>query len=190
MTLRKQEDTGSWRRKLKIALYGELSLEEAIVPPHILRDRPRPSASTSFPIQPLELSYGSIICEYECNELCSNSYTYQVFSHCFCFLLSWSWEKSWNRMHWCVSTSPSLYTGVSRCRKVSKINTNLADSSQPRIWRILKKKYTIAWITGTVTSPLFFVISRFSKHVILVRTDKIREMISTVQSRAFYISVS
>jgi hypothetical protein len=30
MTLRKQEDTGSRRRKLKIALFGELSLEEAI----------------------------------------------------------------------------------------------------------------------------------------------------------------
>jgi hypothetical protein len=30
MTLSKQEDTGSSRRKLKIALFGELSLEEAI----------------------------------------------------------------------------------------------------------------------------------------------------------------
>jgi hypothetical protein len=30
MTLRKQEDTGSWRRKLRIALFGEPSLEEAI----------------------------------------------------------------------------------------------------------------------------------------------------------------
>jgi hypothetical protein len=30
MTLRKQEDTGSWRRKLRIALFGELSLEEAM----------------------------------------------------------------------------------------------------------------------------------------------------------------
>jgi hypothetical protein len=28
MTLRKQEDTGSWRRKLRIALFGQLSLEE------------------------------------------------------------------------------------------------------------------------------------------------------------------
>jgi hypothetical protein len=36
MTLRKQEDTGSWRRKLKIALFGELSLEEAI---DLSRDR-------------------------------------------------------------------------------------------------------------------------------------------------------
>jgi hypothetical protein len=31
-----QEDTGSWRRKLKIALFGELSLEEAI---DLSRDR-------------------------------------------------------------------------------------------------------------------------------------------------------
>jgi hypothetical protein len=30
MTLRKQEDTGSCRRKLRIALFGELSLEEAM----------------------------------------------------------------------------------------------------------------------------------------------------------------
>jgi hypothetical protein len=30
MILRKQEDTGSWRRKLRIALFGELSLEEAM----------------------------------------------------------------------------------------------------------------------------------------------------------------
>jgi hypothetical protein len=30
MTLRKQEDTGSWRRKLMIVLFGELSLEEAM----------------------------------------------------------------------------------------------------------------------------------------------------------------
>jgi hypothetical protein len=30
MTLRKQEDTGSWRRKLRIALFGELTLEEAM----------------------------------------------------------------------------------------------------------------------------------------------------------------
>jgi hypothetical protein len=30
MTLRKQEDTGSWRRKLRIAFFGELSLEEAM----------------------------------------------------------------------------------------------------------------------------------------------------------------
>jgi hypothetical protein len=29
MTLRKQEDTGSWR-KLRIAIFGELSLEEAM----------------------------------------------------------------------------------------------------------------------------------------------------------------
>jgi hypothetical protein len=36
MTLRKQEDTGSGRRKLKIALFGELSLEEAI---DLSRDR-------------------------------------------------------------------------------------------------------------------------------------------------------
>jgi hypothetical protein len=36
MTLRKQEDAGSWRRKLKIALFGELSLEEAI---DLSRDR-------------------------------------------------------------------------------------------------------------------------------------------------------
>jgi hypothetical protein len=36
MTLRKQEDTGSRRRKLKIALFGELSLEEAI---DLSRDR-------------------------------------------------------------------------------------------------------------------------------------------------------
>jgi hypothetical protein len=35
MTLRKQTDTGSWR-KLKIALFGELSLEEAI---DLSRDR-------------------------------------------------------------------------------------------------------------------------------------------------------
>jgi hypothetical protein len=28
MALRKQEDTGSWRRKLMIALFGELCLEE------------------------------------------------------------------------------------------------------------------------------------------------------------------
>jgi hypothetical protein len=36
MTLRKQEDTGSSRRKLKIALFGELSLEEAM---DLSRDR-------------------------------------------------------------------------------------------------------------------------------------------------------
>jgi hypothetical protein len=30
MNLRKQEDTGSLRRKLRIALFGELSLEEAM----------------------------------------------------------------------------------------------------------------------------------------------------------------
>jgi hypothetical protein len=30
MTLRKQEDTGSWRRKLRIALLAELRLEEAM----------------------------------------------------------------------------------------------------------------------------------------------------------------
>jgi hypothetical protein len=30
MASRKQEDTGSWRRKLRIALFGELSLEEAM----------------------------------------------------------------------------------------------------------------------------------------------------------------
>jgi hypothetical protein len=30
MPLRKQEDTGSWRRKLRIALFGEISLEEAM----------------------------------------------------------------------------------------------------------------------------------------------------------------
>jgi hypothetical protein len=30
MTLRKQEDTGSWRRKLRIALFRELSLEEVM----------------------------------------------------------------------------------------------------------------------------------------------------------------
>jgi uncharacterized protein YhhL (DUF1145 family) len=28
-TLKKKEDTGSWRRKLRIALFGELGLEEA-----------------------------------------------------------------------------------------------------------------------------------------------------------------
>jgi hypothetical protein len=36
MTLRKQEDTGSWRRKLKIALFGEFILEEAM---DLSRDR-------------------------------------------------------------------------------------------------------------------------------------------------------
>jgi hypothetical protein len=36
MTLRKQEDTGSWR-KLRIALFGELSLEEAM---DLSQDRP------------------------------------------------------------------------------------------------------------------------------------------------------
>jgi hypothetical protein len=30
MTSRKQEDSGSWRRKLRITLFGELSLEEAM----------------------------------------------------------------------------------------------------------------------------------------------------------------
>jgi hypothetical protein len=36
MTLRKQEDTGSLRRELKIAPFGELSLEEAV---DLSRDR-------------------------------------------------------------------------------------------------------------------------------------------------------
>jgi hypothetical protein len=30
MTLRKQEDTGSWRRKFRIAIFGDLRLEEAM----------------------------------------------------------------------------------------------------------------------------------------------------------------
>jgi hypothetical protein len=30
MTVRKQGDTGSWRRKLRIVLFGELSLKEVM----------------------------------------------------------------------------------------------------------------------------------------------------------------